>query len=209
MSSVNTCLSSRVFGRLVRAARSGSNEALGELLDQWRDYLLLVANQELGRDLYSKAGASDVVQDAFTRAHRNFGSFKGGSEAQLVAWLRQILIHQIFELRNFSQRQKRDVRREEPLGNNEELQLMVASLPTENGCPVCHATEKEDLATISRALESLSAVQRDVIQLRYWENLSFPEIGQRIGRSAEAVRKCWFRAVQKLERSGACKNAEP
>jgi RNA polymerase sigma-70 factor (ECF subfamily) len=46
-------------------ARKGSREALGRLLETCRPYLLLVANNELDRDLQAKAGASDLVQETF------------------------------------------------------------------------------------------------------------------------------------------------
>src|SRR5262249_6349039 len=100
---------SDAFDQLLVAARNGSNEALGELLNQWRTYLLLMATQELGRDLSAKAGASDIVQDAFTRAHQSFAGFYGSSEAHLIAWLRQIVLHQILSVRqHFCRSQKRD-----------------------------------------------------------------------------------------------------
>lgn len=201
---------SGTFDRLVSAAQGGSKESLGELLDQWRDYLLLVANRELGDDLCQKAGASDVVQDTFTRAHQAFGSFHGRSEDELIGWLRQILLHQIVGLRrHYSDTLKRDIRREQSLSCNRKLKDFVESLPAEDGCPSRHAMANEDMVLVGRALESLPDDHRQVIYLRYWENLSFPEIGERMGRSAEAARKCWFRAVQKLQRNGACKNGQP
>ncbi len=62
---------------LIAAAQGGSSEALGTLLEQCRDYLLLVAGRELGRDLQGKIGASDLVQETFVRAQEVFGSFHG------------------------------------------------------------------------------------------------------------------------------------
>ena len=201
---------SKTFDRLVSAAQEGSTEALGELLDQWRDYLLLVANRELGDDLCQKAGASDVVQDTFIRAHQSIGSFRGRSEDELIGWLRQILLHQIVGLRrHYSGTLKRDIRREQSLSCNRQLKDLVESLPAEDGGPPRHAMANEDMVLVGRALESLPDDHRQVIYLRYWENLSFPEIGERMGRSAEAARKCWSRAVQKLQRNGACKNGQP
>jgi RNA polymerase sigma-70 factor (ECF subfamily) len=45
----------------------------------------------------------------------------------------------------------------------------------------------------------LSGDHHAVLRLRYWEGLSFPEIGQRLGRSTDAVRKLWYRAVERLQ----------
>jgi RNA polymerase sigma-70 factor (ECF subfamily) len=200
--------SSPAFSALVDAARSGSNEALGQLLDQWRNYLLLIANQELGDDLAAKAGASDVVQDAFAHAQQAFGGFNGESQAALTAWLRQILLRQIFALRRqYFQSLKRDVQREESFDGDHRLREAVESLPDEGESPDCRVATKEDFQAVSRALDSLPDEYRQVIRLRYWENLTFEEIGARTGRSADAVRKCWFRAAKKLARMRACQAA--
>jgi RNA polymerase sigma-70 factor (ECF subfamily) len=200
--------STTTFQQLVDAARNGSNEALGELLDQWRNYLLLVANQELGDDLAAKAGASDVVQDAFAQAQQSFPNFKGQCQAELIAWLRQILLRQIFALRRqFFRNLKRDARREESLDGDHQLRDIVKSLHAEGECPVRRVTTQEDFQVVSRILDSLPDEYRQVIRLRYWENLTFEEIGTRTGKSADAARKCWFRAAQKLARMRACQAA--
>ena len=58
-------------------------------------------------------------------------------------------------------------------------------------------------------LDSLPADYRQVIALRYWEDLEFHEIGKRMGRSAGAARKLWLRAVERLELGGGLGNVEP
>src|SRR5271166_2506287 len=77
------------------AARSGSRQALGALLEACRGYLLLVARQELDPPLLAKGGASDLVQQTFLEAHRDFARFHGKSEEELLAWLRQLLLHNL------------------------------------------------------------------------------------------------------------------
>ncbi|HMF11160.1 MAG TPA: sigma factor, partial [Gemmataceae bacterium] len=76
---------------LLRFARAGDDEALGLLLEMYRPYLSLLARVQLGRRLRGKAGASDVVQDAFLGAHRDFVQFRGETEHEFLAWLRQVL----------------------------------------------------------------------------------------------------------------------
>ena len=94
------------------AARSGSGNALGELLESCRGYLLLVARKELDPDLEGKGSPSDIVQETFLEAHRDFAQFQGDSEAELLAWLRRILAHNLFnEARRFATR-GRDATRE-------------------------------------------------------------------------------------------------
>src|SRR5437588_9890039 len=81
--------------RYLPAARAGSSEALGQALEMCRNYLLLVAGQELDPELCAKGGASDLVQETFLEAQRDFAQFRGSSEAELLGWLRQSLLHNI------------------------------------------------------------------------------------------------------------------
>jgi DNA-directed RNA polymerase specialized sigma24 family protein len=75
------------------AARAGSREALGQVLQTCQNYLLLVANQQLDAGPQAKGGASDLVQDTFLAAQRDFTQFHGTSEGELRAWLRQVLLN--------------------------------------------------------------------------------------------------------------------
>src|SRR5205814_6556278 len=83
----------------IEAARHGSPDALGQVLEYCRPYLLAVANEELEPDLQAKAGASDLVQDTFVEAHRGFGGFRGRNEEALLTWLRKILLHNLADFR--------------------------------------------------------------------------------------------------------------
>src|SRR6516165_4598279 len=83
------------------AARSGSREALGQALEACRGYLHLLAQRELDPDLRAKGSASDLVQETFLEAQKDFGRFVGESEDELLAWLRQMLVHNLL---NFTRR---------------------------------------------------------------------------------------------------------
>ena len=72
------------------AARQRSEEAQGQVLELCRPYLLHIANQELASDLQPKIGASDLVQETFLDAHRDFGRFHGTAEAEWRARPAQI-----------------------------------------------------------------------------------------------------------------------
>src|SRR5262245_58886234 len=76
---------------LLQDARAGNAATLGQLLESYRRYLALLARVQIGQRLQGKVDASDLVQETFLEAHRNFSRFQGASEGQLVRWLRQIL----------------------------------------------------------------------------------------------------------------------
>jgi RNA polymerase sigma-70 factor (ECF subfamily) len=183
--------------RWIEAAGRGSGEALGRLLAYFRPYLLAVANDHLEPDLQAKLGASDLVQDTFMLAQRDFGQFRGRSEEELLAWLRQILLHNLANLsRQYRQTDKRQIEREIRQGDASDLLLGLAD---EGSTPSGKAVHRERDEALARALAQLSAEQREVIQLRSYSRLSFAEVGRRMQRSEEAARKLWTRAIQRLQ----------
>src|SRR5215204_7472724 len=115
------------------AARAGSREALGKLLEATRQYLHTIAQQELDADLRAKNSPSDLVQEAFVEAQRAFGHFQGDTEAELLAWLRQLLLHRVGKLRrSFRDTQKRRLAREVALGGDSSSDGPVGGLAATN-----------------------------------------------------------------------------
>ncbi len=77
---------------LLARARTGDEAALGRLLERYRNYLRLVARALIGQALRVRLDASDLVQETFLKAAREFSHFLGSTEPELTAWLRQILV---------------------------------------------------------------------------------------------------------------------
>src|SRR6516225_2661748 len=102
--------------RRLAEARAGSREALGQVLETFRGYLLLIADRELEPELRAKGGASDLVQETFLEAQRDFSRFHGNSAEELRAWLRRLLLNNVANFtRQYRERAKREVGREIPL----------------------------------------------------------------------------------------------
>jgi RNA polymerase sigma-70 factor (ECF subfamily) len=184
--------------RWLTAARAGSVEAVGQALQACRNYLLLVAGQELPSDLHAKGGASDLVQETFLEAQRDFRRFQGTSEAELLAWLRQILVN---NLANFTRRfraGKREVNREVGLDTDDSARAGAAALPDSILTPGSQAVEREQAEVLHRSMERLPDDYRQVLALRYQEGRSFEEIGALLNRSPDAARKLFSRAMQRL-----------
>ena len=95
------------------AARAGSADALGQVLEACRGYLLLVAQRELDPHLQAKGGASDLVQETLVDAVRAFDNLKGDSADDLRRWLRRLLLNNLVSFtRRYRGAGKRQVGRE-------------------------------------------------------------------------------------------------
>jgi RNA polymerase sigma-70 factor (ECF subfamily) len=180
-------------------ARAGSRESLGQALEICRRYLLLVAERELAPDLRAKGGASDLVQETFLEAQRDFLQFDGTTEGELRAWLRQVLLNNLGEFtRRYRITQKRAVGREIGLDGDGSAAGPGAGLAADTPSPSGQALAHEQAGALQRALERLPAAYREVITLRYDRERSFEEIGLLMNRSPEAARKLWARAMERF-----------
>ncbi len=185
------------IGALIHTARDGSDSALGELFEACRKYMLLVANRAVDSDLRPKGGASDLVQDTFVEAQKDFKQFQGKTEEELFAWLTRILAHRVSrQIRAFRNTKKRDISRER------NLDAGVAALFLSDGdeTPSALVVAQEERERVRAALERLPAAENQVLVLRTWKQLPFEEIGTIMNRSPDAARKLWARAVERLGR---------
>jgi RNA polymerase sigma-70 factor (ECF subfamily) len=190
--------------QLIGQARAGDGAALGQLFALYRRYLGLLARVQIGRRLQGKADPSDLVQDTFLKAHRNFAQFRGNHEGELVAWLRQILAATLANLvRHYLGRQRRDVRLEQELAADldQSSRLRDRGLLAREASPSDLAARREQAVRLADALDRLPANYREVLVLRHLEGLTFPEVARRMERSLGSVEKLWIRALPQLRRA--------
>jgi RNA polymerase sigma-70 factor, ECF subfamily len=182
------------------AARAGSREALGQVLSQYRYYLLQVARRQLPRDLQAKGDPADLVQDTFLEAQRFFDRFVGHSGDELRAWLRCVLVHQTARVgRRFRTTLKRRLAREVRLDVCHPLAAEGALRAAAVATPCAHLLARERREGLLRALDRLPEDYRRVMLLRYQNATTFEEIGREMGRSADAARMLWARALDRLK----------
>ena len=99
----------------IEQARGGDVEALARLLESYRNFLSLLARTWTDRALQGKVDASDLVQETLLKAHGNFDQFRGATEPEIVAWLRQILVRNLTDMTRRYRRDARQVSRERSL----------------------------------------------------------------------------------------------
>src|SRR5262245_17943826 len=182
------------------AARAGSQEALGELLEACRRYLLGIANREFDAGLRAKGNPSDLVQETFLEAQRDFTNFRGSTDAELFTWLRRILLHNLANfIRHYRQTNKRQVGREVHLTPPNSVSPESPALPADVPTPSREVMASEETQELHRAIARLPEDYRQVLLLRHLEDRSFEEIAQVMQRSSNAVRLLWGRAVERLQ----------
>lgn len=181
---------------LIRDARAGSTAAMGQLMESYRKYLLLVANQNLDSALRPKAGASDLVQDTFCDAQRDFGQFRGESEQEFFAWLTGIMNHRMANHGRRYRTRMRDVDLEAPLDADERL----GNLAADDLTPGTVAQKRDEESHLLAAMARLPEPLRQILALRTWERHSFVEIGAALEISADAARQKWSSAVARLKK---------
>jgi RNA polymerase sigma-70 factor, ECF subfamily len=190
--------------QLLAEARGGCGESLGRALELSRTYLTLLARTQIDLHLQGRVDASDVVQETFLDAYRDFDHFRGSSPGEWAAWLRKILL---YNLARVVQRQvvaqKRSARREVSLDQHVAVMdrssgRIEAALIGRSSSPSNQAQRSECAARVADQLARLSSDYREVLVLRNLEGLPFPEVARRMGRSAGAVRILWVRAVDQL-----------
>jgi len=183
--------------------------AIGSLLEAARSYLLLQAEHELPLALRAKVGPSDIVQETAIDAHRDFLRFRGTTHEELYAWLRTILKHNVMDaVRRFDMTQKRAAKREASLSVVVDRHG-ISAFPTGGNSPDHSAIRREDAALLAGVLARVPDDYQKILRLRYWDGLTFPQIATRIGRSEEAARKLWYRALARLTLELQARPAEP
>jgi RNA polymerase sigma-70 factor (ECF subfamily) len=189
------------LSRLLAAFRSGNLPAQGEVLGRYQPWLLLLARVQIDSQFQGKFDPSDVVQQTLLEAYRDFGQFRGGTEAELMAWLRQILAHVLaHEIRRYRGTQQRDLSREVSLEQAlaQSSQRLGEVLAGSQSSPSQQAARHEGEMLLAEVLARLPEDYREVIVLRNLEGLPHEEIARRMGRSAGAVRMLWVRALDRL-----------
>ncbi len=190
--------------QLLRDARAAPDAVLGELLQLYGNYLRLLASAQLNAKLRARVSPSDVVQETFLEAHRDFAQFRGESEREFLAWLRKILANNLARLvERHIMTEKRAVHREVSLeGMGAAIEQSTANLGAvladEATSPSTSASRREYTVILADQLAQMRPEYREVIVLRHLEGLPFKEIAERTHRTSGAARMLWLRAVNQL-----------
>lgn len=177
---------------LLREARRGSPEALGELYERYGGRLLAIIRLRLGRDLRARIESRDVLQATLLKSFQRLDQFEGGDGPSLMGWLARIAENEIRDQADYQHRQRRDVAAGVPLEDAGPV------LATHARSALSQAVLAEESERLAHALEDLEPAHREVIVLRKLEELDFKDVAERMHRSQDACRMLLARAMVAL-----------
>jgi RNA polymerase sigma-70 factor (ECF subfamily) len=174
-------------------ARAGDAGALAELLESFRPYVRVIARAFHDERLQGRFDVSDLIQDGLLEAHRSFAEFRGTTVAELLVWLRQIVVRSAARTRRgFLDTGKRDPGREQAVAD-------LHALPLDGGSsPSAQAIRQEQGERVAAALARLPLDMQQVLLLRHVDGLAHADIALRLGRTESAVRMLYLRALRRL-----------
>ncbi len=188
---------------LVVASKQGDNEAFGQLLEQYRGYLLMLAHRYLSERLRRRVDPADLVQVTYLEAKRDLHAFRGETPAEFAGWIRGMLKNNVASaVTQHITTQKRSLSREVEAGtvavDDSGGPAWIHQLPGSTTSPSGVAVRAEAVMALIEALHQLPETQAEAIRLRYMEGLPLAAIVERMGKSEMAVAGLLKRGLKRL-----------
>ena len=168
-------------------------------LEQFREYLRLLASHQFGSRFRGKVDLSGVVQETLFEAHREIVRGVRVPANERLAWLRTILANNLADHARRLTAEKRDVGREVSLQRDIELssQRLEDWLAIEMP-PDLAMEQEEQLLSLVDALARLPEAQREAVSLHYWSGLTLVQIAEQLERSRDATAGLIKRGLRQL-----------
>ncbi|MCI0682406.1 MAG: sigma-70 family RNA polymerase sigma factor [Gemmataceae bacterium] len=184
------------FAGLLDEARHGSTEALGKLLEGFRTQLLLDIRRRASAKVVAHADHAELVQETFQAAVPAFPGFRGGTEAEMVGWLQQILRNQLRDRNRYLKARKRDAGRPLSLDQESPHGALRDCILDSDATPCTSSSQRERQEIMDRALRQLKPKYQQMIALRNGTTKEFTEIAADLGTTPDAAMKTWNRALK-------------
>ena len=168
-------------------------------LNQYRDYLRILASQQISIRLQGKTDLSGIVQETLWEAHRELARGVSVPSGERLPWLRRIMSNNLADAVRQMTAAKRDVGREVSLQQAVEQSSIRLEAWLACEMPPHSAIEREErVLQLVGALAKLPDSQRESLMLHYWTGWTLVQIAEHIGRSREAVAGLIKRGLRQL-----------
>jgi RNA polymerase sigma-70 factor (ECF subfamily) len=189
---------------LIERARAGDRDALNEIFTRHRQRLRRMVEMRLDQRLRARIDASDVIQDAYLEAAARLEEYLRDPKLPLFLWLRLVVGERLLKLhRHHLGTHMRDAGLEVSLYRGAlpaaSSAALAAQLLGQHTSPTQAAVRAERLLRLQEALNSLDSMDREVLSLRHFEELSRAETAQVLGIAESAAAKRYLRALKRLK----------
>ena len=189
--------------RLVERARGGDDAAAGEALVRHRARLRRMVDARLDRRVRGRVDPSDVLQDGFADALARLPGYLADPKLPLFLWLRLVVGERLAKVhRDHLGAQARDAGREVSLYRGPmpaaSSAALAAHLLGKETSPTQAAVRAERLVRLQEALNALDPLDREVLSLRHFEELTHAEAARVLDVGEAAAAKRYVRALRRL-----------
>jgi RNA polymerase sigma-70 factor (ECF subfamily) len=188
---------------LIERAKEGNPDAVESLLDRHRDALRRMIQLRLDQKIQRRVDVSDVVQEVLIEANRRLKDYLDNPAMAFHLWVRQIAKDRIIDAhRRHRVSAKRSIDREQALivpGDNDHSTMELAGkLCDPSLTPAAAATQREIAKQVELAIGMLPDVDREIILMRHYEQLSNQDIAAVLQLSEPAASMRYLRALRRL-----------
>jgi RNA polymerase sigma-70 factor (ECF subfamily) len=192
-------------GRLIERSQGGDSQALNELFTRHRERLCRMVEMRLDRRLQARIGVSDVIQDAYVDIVDRLEEYLRDPKLPFFLWLRLVVGERLLKVhRHHLGTQRRDAGREVALFRGALPQASSAALAAQllgkHTSPTQAAVRAERLLRLQEALNTLDPMDREILALRHFEELTSAEAAQVLEIEEEAAAKRYVRALRRLKK---------
>src|SRR5437660_5809931 len=189
---------------LIGRAQAGDREALNTLLARHRDRLCRMVEMRLDGRLQARIDASDVVQEAYVEVVGRLEEYLRDPKLPLFLWLRLVVGERLMKMhRHHLGTQMRDAGREVSLFRGAlpaaSSAALAAQLLGRHTSPTQAVVRAERILRVQEALNTLDPMDREILSLRHFEELTAAETAQVLGIEESAAAKRYFRALKRLK----------
>jgi RNA polymerase sigma-70 factor (ECF subfamily) len=190
--------------RLLGLARAGDQAALNEVFAQHRPRLRRMVELRLDRRLQARIDASDVIQEAYVEAVTRLDEYLREPSYPLFLWLRLIVAERLLKLHRYHLgAQMRDAGLEVSIFRGAlpaaSSAALAAQLLGKHTSPTQAAVRAERMMRIQEALDALEPIDREVLSLRHFEQMTLAETALSLGIEEPAAAKRYVRALKRLK----------
>jgi RNA polymerase sigma-70 factor (ECF subfamily) len=188
---------------LFERARGGDQAALETLFARYRERLRRMVELRLDRRLQARVDASDVVQDAYVDVIGRLPEYLAAPHLPLFLWLRLVVGERLLKVhRHHLGTQARDAGREVSLYRGAlpaaSSAALAAQLLGQDTSPTQAAARAERLLRLQEALNTLDPIDREILSLRHFEELTTAEAARVLDVREDAAAKRYVRALKRL-----------